>query len=228
MNRPLAVVHGGATVYRVARRPDAWRWPDWAHAGPDGTFGNRWDDPEGTYRVLYACSQRVGAFVETLARFRPSAGLIAGLAVVEGEDHTLPPGTIPPTWLDDRCVGVARVDGDFVDAGNAATLAALNEALAARLAHHGIRELDAAAIRVQAPRKLTQEVSRFIYQQTLPDGRPAYAGIFYRSRLGDDLNNWAIFERNQVDFVADPDTDIRPNDPDFLAAVRLLGLRLKA
>lgn len=113
MNRPLAVVHGGVTVYRVARRPDAWRWPDWAHAGPDGTFGNRWDDPEGTYRVLYACSQRVGAFVETLARFRPSAALIAGLAAVEGEDHTLPPGTIPPTWLDDRCVGVARVDGDF-------------------------------------------------------------------------------------------------------------------
>lgn len=75
---------------------------------------------------------------------------------------------------------------------------------------------------------MTQEVSRFIYQQTLPDGRPAYAGIFYRSRLGDDLNNWAIFEHNQVDFVADPDTDIRPNDPDFLAAVRLLGLRLKA
>jgi hypothetical protein len=36
----------------------------------DGTFGNRYDDPRGEYRVLYATSQRVGAFIETLARYR--------------------------------------------------------------------------------------------------------------------------------------------------------------
>jgi hypothetical protein len=34
-------------VYRLARQPDAWSWPDWAYAGPDGTFGNRYDDPQG-------------------------------------------------------------------------------------------------------------------------------------------------------------------------------------
>jgi hypothetical protein len=27
-------------LHRVARAPDAWEWPDWAYAGPDGTFGN--------------------------------------------------------------------------------------------------------------------------------------------------------------------------------------------
>jgi hypothetical protein len=27
------------------------------HAAPDGTFGNRFDDPKGEYRVLYAGQQ---------------------------------------------------------------------------------------------------------------------------------------------------------------------------
>ena len=63
------------------------------------------------------------------------------------------------------------------------------------------------------------------YEQTTPDGQPAYAGIFYRSRLGDDLNNWAIFERDRVDIALEPDTDINPDDEDFRAAIRLLGLR---
>jgi hypothetical protein len=27
--------------------PDPWSVPDWASAGPDGTFGNRFDDPGG-------------------------------------------------------------------------------------------------------------------------------------------------------------------------------------
>ena len=39
-------------------------------AGPDGTFGNRFDDPEGIYRVLYASSQRLGCYLEALAQFR--------------------------------------------------------------------------------------------------------------------------------------------------------------
>jgi len=31
-------------IYRIGRRPDAWRPPDWSRASPDGTFGNRFDD----------------------------------------------------------------------------------------------------------------------------------------------------------------------------------------
>ena len=41
-------------IYRVGRQPDAWRPPDWSRASADGTFGNRFDDPESYYRVLYA------------------------------------------------------------------------------------------------------------------------------------------------------------------------------
>ena len=52
-------------IYRMGRVPDPWGVPDWASAGPDGTFGNRFDDPDATYRVLYASSQRLGCFLET-------------------------------------------------------------------------------------------------------------------------------------------------------------------
>jgi RES domain len=67
-------------IYRLGRVPDPWAVPDWASAGPDGTFGNRFDDPDATYRVLYASSQRLGCFLETLARFRIDPKLAAELA----------------------------------------------------------------------------------------------------------------------------------------------------
>ena len=66
-------------LYRIARLPDPWAWPDWANVGSDGTFGNRWDDPQGLYRVLYASSSRLGAFMEVLARFRPDPHILEAL-----------------------------------------------------------------------------------------------------------------------------------------------------
>jgi RES domain-containing protein len=74
-----------ALIYRVARRP-AWSWPDWAFAGRDGTFGNRYDDPQALYRVLYASATRFGCFVETLAHFRPDLALYSELAAIGGPD----------------------------------------------------------------------------------------------------------------------------------------------
>ena len=69
-------------VYRLGRRPDPWAWPDWAYAEADGTFGNRYDDPQGIYRVLYASTQRAGTFVECLAYYRADIHVIAELAAV--------------------------------------------------------------------------------------------------------------------------------------------------
>jgi hypothetical protein len=48
-----------APLFRLGRKPDPWNPPDWSRAQPDGTFGNRFDDPQGNYRVLYAATQRV-------------------------------------------------------------------------------------------------------------------------------------------------------------------------
>ena len=82
-------------IYRLGRKPDPWAPPDWASAGPDGTFGNRFDDPDATYRVLYASSQRLGCFVETLARFRIDPTLLAELAQIEGADDYFRLGKCP-------------------------------------------------------------------------------------------------------------------------------------
>jgi len=60
-----------------ARRPDVRQPPDWFLANSVGTFGNRFDGPDGYYRVLYASSRRLACFVETLARFRPDITLLA-------------------------------------------------------------------------------------------------------------------------------------------------------
>lgn len=79
-------------IYRLGRKPDPWAPPDWVWADLDGTFGNRYDDPQSTYRVLYASSQRLGCFLETLARFRVDPKLAAELAEIQGEDDFQPLG----------------------------------------------------------------------------------------------------------------------------------------
>ena len=60
MTPSLAIATPEGWIYRVGRRPDAWAWPAWTYAHEDGTFGSRFDDPRGEYRVLYASSQREG------------------------------------------------------------------------------------------------------------------------------------------------------------------------
>lgn len=81
-------------LFRVGRDDDAWAVPDWAYAKEDRTFGNRFDDPMGVYRVLYASSQRLGCFIETLVRFRVDVSFVADLALMEnGEDDFTAFGT---------------------------------------------------------------------------------------------------------------------------------------
>jgi hypothetical protein len=212
-------------VFGIGRRPDPWAYQDWAEAGDDGTFGNRWDDPESSYRVLYACSQRLGAFVETLSRFRPDPDVVAGLAEIEGEDSpVLPPGHVPRSWLAGRLMGEATLERRYADVGHSKSLSYLRRAMAARLVHFGLGDLDGATIRLSAPRRFTQEISRLVYECTEPGERQQFGGIRYISRLGDEFENWAIFEPGRpTDQATGP---IRDDDPDLTAAVQRLGLTL--
>jgi hypothetical protein len=69
-------------IYRLARRPGAVFGPvPWNVADPiDGTFRNRFDDPgqafgiprEERFRAISCATERIGAFMESLARFRRS------------------------------------------------------------------------------------------------------------------------------------------------------------
>jgi hypothetical protein len=221
MSDGLASVEPDGALYRLGRQPDPWAWPDWSYAGPDGTFGNRYDDPGTSYRVLYASSQRIGAFLETLARFRPDLEVLAELERIDGDDES--PPAVPRAWLDNRLVGEATVKGRFVDVGDTSSLATLRTALAASAIRYGLNEIDAATIRLRAPRAFTQQVSRFVYEQG------PFAGIRYRSRLGDDVLNWAIFEPAPdapSPLVATTSTAVKADDPDLRAALGLLGLAL--
>lgn len=154
MSDGLASVEPDGALYQLGRQPDPWAWPDWSYAGPDGTFGNRYDDPEASYRVLYASSQRVGAFVETLARFRPDLEVLAELAQIEGDDGSQ--AVVLRVWPDTRLIGEATIQGRFVDVGDARTLATLRSELAASAIHFGLDEIDAGTIRLHAPRAFTQ------------------------------------------------------------------------
>lgn len=89
---------------------------------------------------------------------------------------------------------------------------------------HGLSELDAATIRLSSPRGLTQAISRLLYEQATEGGTP-FEGIAFRSRLGDELENLAIFERGQAEpAVIDPSSEtIDPADADLLAALARLG-----
>jgi hypothetical protein len=225
MSARLVAVDPPDRVYRLGRRPDAWRWPDWRHATA-GTFGNRYDDPAGQYRVLYASGRRIGAFLETLARFRPDPAVLLESIAGDPRDAgfpAAPPGPVPRSWLQRRCLGSARLAGAFCDVGHSATLAHLRGALAGRLVHYGLDDLDAGDVRRRWPRRFTQDVSRLVFEAGA-DGERAFAGIRYASRLGDEIDNWAIFEPAKLDgAMSEP---IAADDPDLLEALARFGLTL--
>ncbi len=150
MSGGLASVEPDGPLYRLGRQPDPWAWPDWSYAGPDGTFGNRYDDPQASYRVLYTSSQRIGTFLETLARFRPDLEVLAELEQIEGDDEPSP--RVPHAWLDNRLLGEATVEGQFVDVGDTTSLATIRSALAASAIRCGLDEIDAATIRPRSSR----------------------------------------------------------------------------
>ncbi len=149
MTPRLALARPSGSIHRVGRWPDGWAWPDWAYAHDDLTFGNRYDDPHGEYRVLYASDDRAGALAETLARFRPDLELASELALIapDARDRAYPmpapPGTVPREWLDARVIGSATHDATFADVGQSTSLASLRSALADLALSFGLDDLDA-------------------------------------------------------------------------------------
>ena len=214
-------------VYRIGRRPDPWAWPDWSFAGSDGTFGNRFDDPNGIYRVLYASTQRVATFVECLAYLRPDPAILAAYEQIEAcdDDRAEPTsaGVVPREWVEQRLIGSGQPTGIYVELGHHETLSALRAALMPRVVHYGLADLDAAAVRLSLPRSFTQEISRFLFEQT-QSGQRRWDGITYLSRHGDDFENWAFFEPAAP--IDQTSTSFDPGDADLAAALRLHGLSL--
>jgi hypothetical protein len=190
-------------------------------------FGSRFDDPHGEYRVLYASSQREGAFAETLARFRVDVHVAGEQQAIEGdpEDAGYPEplagGVVPIEWIETRRLGTTRHAGGFVDLGHSDSLAHLRAALAEGVLHYGLDDLDAGDIRRRAPRRLTQEISRYLFEHGRDEQGVAVAGVRYLSRLGDELTDWAMFEPNEPS-----EATSEPIDPDD-EALRLVFERFE-
>ena len=122
-----------------------------------------------------------------LRRSRGSArtpAVVAGLAQIDGDDEgALAPGQVPVSWMTTRAMGTARLERVFADIGAAESLAYLHVAMADRLVHWGIKQLDGGVIR-GAQREFTQEISLHVFARSKSDGSPAFTGIAYQSRLG--------------------------------------------
>ena len=107
--------------------------------------------------MLYAASTRLGAFMETLAGFRTHPAVRQSLP----EGDAPEPDTVPREWLEPRRIGEARLpELPFADVGHSRSLAFLRERLMDAVVEHGLDDLDAAAIRLSAPRRFTQLVGR--------------------------------------------------------------------
>jgi len=202
-------------LYRVGRLPDAWQPADWSRASLNGTFDNRFDDPESYYRVLYASSQEVSCFVETLARFRPDITLLAELREIEGEDDFATLGQVPLDWNKNRGLGSASTDGNFAEICGGEWITMLRKKLASDCLSLGVKDFDASVLQSASPRLITQLASRVVYELGLP-------GIYYRSRYGHNFENWALFEPFRIrNTMTQP---IPKHHPALIQATEILGL----
>ena len=129
---------------------------------------------------------------------------------------------VPAHWSASRRIGAARHDGPFADIGQSSSLAHLRAALASQIVHYGLEDLDEGELRRRAPRAFTQEISRYVFERGVANDGERLLGIRYLSRLGDDIENWAVFEGSEPYDRASE--EISREAPDLLLALETLGL----
>jgi hypothetical protein len=204
-------------LYRLGRPPDPLAFPIFEFTG-----GERFDDPQRQFRVLYVAEQRIACFVETLARFRPSVELLAAWRAMPEADVPEPPlqvGLIPRDWLADRLMArVLLSPGQrWLDLRAFETREALRAELVGTLHALGLDDLDVSGVR-GSRRPLTQAIARWAYER-------GYQGIVYSSRFHDAYRCWAVFEGAHFERSGRPQA-ITPRDRSLQAAMRLFGLQL--
>jgi len=84
--------------------------------------------------------------------------------------------------------------------------------LAVHLKKFGLKDFDASVLQQTAPRILTQYVSRIVFNG-------GFAEIYYRSKYGHDIENWALFDPFQIK-IQEPQI-IRLDDRDLQRIVIL-------
>ena len=237
-----AVPPPASPLFRVARGDegppgDPFLPPSWERVGADGTFGNRFDDPgkadgiseEERFRMIYAATQRDGAFAETIAHFRPDLEALAALRAIRGATGEPQPlvGAIPARWRQLRGVGRLLLDPAlrFVDVAHPDTLSEMRTHFASLAVDLGHRDIDLSAM-TSGDRRLTQRIARHVHEETDADGRPAFAGLRYVSRHGGAWECWALF----ADRLVGEQLPVQPvwaDDAGLVAAAHHLGLTIQ-
>jgi hypothetical protein len=178
----------------------------------------------GVYRVLYASSQRLGCFIETLARFRVDVSFVADLALMQNcEDDFTAFGTVRRAWLKGRCIGTANVEGEYADIYALGWVSHFRTTLAGIAVKLGMKDFDLSSLEPAEPRLLTQRAARIAFEL-------GYAGVFYHSRYGHSIENWAIFEdwtmSERFPIYQATSRKVAEDDPDLMEALKVLGLIL--
>ncbi len=215
-------------VYRVGFQPDPFAWTPWQYA-TDGRFEGRWDDRDGRFRTLYVANRMLGCLLEVLADFRPDLAVLAGLNDIDSDDDdqypTAPGGTVPVSWLHPRTAGQALMSGEFADVSDARTVSVLRDLFAGEAIALGLPELDAAALKLRAPRRLTQQIAGWLYQQ-----QPPPSGVRFGSRHDDRFRMWALFEQPGEDgtgsrrLTGQLPIALTVDTPELLEAFAIFGL----
>ena len=216
-----AVAAAPSQLWRVARSDDPLRMS--LISAQDNALpgaGNRFDTVSGG--VLYCSTDLQTCYLETLARFRPSAAVRA--AVQHEDPGFMVCGGVPADWRVRRVKVCLELQDPlpFLDVEHMDTHEYLTTAMAPELVALGIGVLDVAAVR-GPNRQLTRAISNWAFEAGVEAGEPRFAGLRYLSRMGDH-ECWAVFKGTTVIEVS-RDT-ISLNDPDLNSVATHFGLRM--
>ena len=247
--QPTVVSSPTEGIYRLARAdPGPFEPRAWGFARPDGTFGNRFDDPavhlppEQRFQVLYCATQRHATFGETLSSLRLSLPTAIGLQQVKDDEslesvlsRSVDPeafrrGLIREEWRLQNVIGhtILNTDLQFVNLSSAETAQYLRHELAEEAVAHGATDIDQSLL-MESRRGFTRQVARFFYEQRNADGSPSFAGIRYMSRHDLTWECWAIFVDRMKHVRGMPGIPqrIHPDDPDLMRIAALFELTIE-
>lgn len=224
-------------VWRVGFEPDMWAWTPWRYATDDGLFNGRWDDQLGQFRTLYTSDSLRGCFLELLAKLQPSTTLEAELDDFEDDDGSVArhpegeSGEVGYSWLNGRVFGDANQNGRYCFITHSDSLAALKAGY--RFDRHDIAlvDVDSGLLKDAHDRILTRSIAHWVYDLRHQDRREFVDGIEFRSRHGDEIRMWAVFERSEdeqrsghIEPVSEPQR-VTPDTEQLVDAFRQLQLR---
>jgi hypothetical protein len=141
------------------------------------------------------------------------------LAAIKGEDDFQPIGYISTDWFNDRYIGRAHVKGRYADLYTAEWVSQLLPHLQPECIELGLPGFDLSVLMQAQKRIITQMASNYI------NGLGSFDGIYYASRYGRDLENWALFEfRAEIHSIET--REVTADDPVLLEALNILQLQI--